>query len=167
MKRAATIILTTLALGACVTRPDGDTGPSPGLPPPAPTLGMDWIFDPEEDSAELMYGTPQSDNVHLAIECRGMGDQIIGLTRVAPAGSPAEIVLQSGGKTQRYPANSEPDEISGGVVLTTRLARKSDPVMQALRETGWLSVLHEGKPEHYIPQHNNSAVADFFRWCGP
>ena len=128
---------------------------------------MDWIFNAEEDSAELIYGVPNSDDVHLAIECRGMGDQVLGLTRVAPAGTPAEISIQSGGKTQTYPAMSEPDAMTDGVLLTSRLARKSDPVMQAFRETGWLSVLSAGRPEHYIPQHNNTAGADFFRWCGP
>lgn len=169
MNRIAAIVLAAAALGACVTQRDGQTAPRPGpdmMPPPAPTMGMNWILNTEEDSAELVYGTPESDDLHIGIECRGGGDPILGITRVAPAGSPPEIVLRAGDVTHRYVANSEPDQMSGGVILTTRLARKDDPIIQAFRERGWLSVLYKGKPEHYIPQHNTTAVADFFNWCG-
>lgn len=169
MKRLAVILLAAAALGGCVTTRDGQTAPRPGpdmTPPPAPTLGMDWILNAEEDSAELVYGTPESDDLQLGFECRGGGDPILGLTRVAPEGSPSEIVLKAGDVTQRYAANAEPDQMSGGVILTTRLPRKTDPVIIAFRERGWLSVMHGGKAEHYIPQHNTTAVADFFNWCG-
>jgi len=168
MNRAAAclaVILASAALSACATQRDGHSAPSPAPPGPAP--GLDWIFHAEEDSAELMYGTPESDDLHLGLECRGGGDPVIGLTRVAPEGAAAEIVLQSGGQTQRYAANSEPDDLGGGVILTSRLARKSDPVIQALKTTGWLTILQDGPDEHLIPQHNTTAVADFFQWCGP
>lgn len=167
MKRAVITLLLAATLGACATQRDREAAPAPASPTPAPTEGVDWIFNAEEDSAELIFGTPQSDDVRLAIECRGGGDPVLGLTLLAAAGAPGEIVLRSGGRTQRYAANSEPDELNGGVILTSRLARKSDPVIQALRETGWLTVIHGGRPDNYIPQHNNTAVADFFRWCGP
>lgn len=169
MKRLAAILLLAATLGACVTRPDGQTSPArpgPMPPPPAPTLGMDWILNAEEDSAELVYGTPQSDDLHLGLECRGGDDPVLGLTRIAPRGSPSEIVLRSGDVTQRYAANAEPDPMGDGVILTSRLPRKSDPVILAFRATGWLSVLNRDKAEHYIPQHNTTAVADFFNWCG-
>lgn len=167
MKRVAITLLLAAALGACATQGDRQTAPAQPPAPPAPTPGMDWIFHAEEDSAELMYGTPESDDLQLGIECRGGGDPVLGLTRIAPEGAPGEIVLRSGGHTQRYAANSEADELSGGVILTSRLARKSDPVIQALKETGWLAVIEDGRTEQYIPQRNTSAVADFFRWCGP
>ena len=35
----------------------------------------------------------------------------------------------------------------------------------AFRETGWLSVGPAGGAENLIPQHNTSAVEDFFEWC--
>lgn len=165
MKRAVLVLAFAAALCACATQRDGKTAPAPVVPPPA--SGLDWIFHAEEDNAELMFGTPESDDLHLGLECRGGGDPVIGLTRVAPEGAPAEIVLQAGGKTQRYAANSEPDDLGGGVILTSRLARKTDPVVQGLKDTGWLTVLQDGRPEHLIPQHNTTAVADFFQWCGP
>ena len=169
MRPYVAVVLLAAALGACVTQRDGQTSPARPdltLPAPAPTQGMDWILNAQEDSAELVYGAPESDDVHLGLECRGGGDPILGLTHIAPEGAPPEIVLQSGGVTQRYAANSEPDPLGGGVILTTRLPRKSDPVIQAFRTTGWLSVIYRGRPEHYVPQPDTTAVVDFFNWCG-
>jgi len=154
-----------MALGACVTRQPGDASPPPVTAPVA-HLAPDWLLLAEEDSAELVYGVRDSDDVRLAVECRGGQDPVLGVTLLAPTGSPGEIVLRSGGKTQRYAAHSEADELSDGVILITRLARKTDPVFKAFRETGWLTVVWSGGTDDLIPQHNSTAVADFFRWCG-
>jgi hypothetical protein len=83
---------------------------------------------------------------------------------VGPRGAAAEIIITAGDKTQRYPALSEDEEMNGGVLLMAR-ARKTDPVIVAFRETGWLSVGPASGVENLIPQHNTSAVADFFEWC--
>ncbi len=165
MKPILPVLLAAAALAACSTTGQA-VGPnlSPPVARPSAAPGLDWILNAEEDSARLTYGTPESDDMRLSLECRGGQVPELGLIAVGPRGAPAEIVITSGGKTHRYPALSEDEEMSGGVLLMAR-ARKTDPVIVAFRETGWLSVGPAGGAENLIPQHNTSAVEDFFEWC--
>ena len=165
MKPIMPALLAAAALAACTTTGKGvtpDTRPPEARPLAEPRL--DWILNAEEDSARLIFGTPESDDMRLSLECRGGQVTELGLVAVGPRGAPAEIVITSGGKTQRYPALSEDEEMNGGVLLMAH-ARKTDPVIVAFRETGWLSVGPGGGAENLIPQHNTSAVEDFFEWC--
>ena len=163
MKPILPVLLAAAMLAACTTTGKGVT-PDVAGPRPTAAPGLDWILNAEEDSALLVYGAPESDDMRLSLECRGGQVAELGLVAVGPAGAPAEIVISSGGKTQRYPARSEEEPMTGGVMLMARAA-KSDPVIVAFRESGWLSVGPAGRAENLIPQHNTSAVADFFEWC--
>lgn len=163
MKRILPVLLVASALAACTTTGKGVT-PDLASPRPMAAPGLDWILNAQEDSAILVYGAPESDDMRLSLECRGGQVSQLGLVAVGPEGAPAEIVISSGGKTQKFPALREEEPMTGGVMLTAR-ADKSDPVLRAFRETGWLSIGPAGRSENLIPQHNTSAVADFFEWC--
>lgn len=165
MRRIGLVVAMSLALAACATNRGAGLAPV-AIPDPRPVAGLDWILDAEEDSAELVYGAPMSDDYRLGVECRGGGDPKLGLTRYAPRGTKAEIVLSAGGVTQSYAALSEPEPMSGGVMLTSRLAEKSDPVIRAFRETGFLAVIDGDRATVLAPQPGTTAVADFFTWCG-
>ena len=108
--RRALPILALLALGACAsvdTAPDAAT-PAPGASSgaPQPIAGYDWFFH-DDDSLTLVYGLANSDDVRLSLGCQP-GEGRLEMIRDAPADAPAEIYLESGGETERYPAKSEP-----------------------------------------------------------
>ncbi len=158
MKRFA-ICLLAAALSACATPLVAPDALAPGPD------GTDWIFSAEGDEGYLAFGTPESDDLRLGLRCR-RGEADLEVTQIVPRGSRDEIALRAGGVTRRFPARSEPEQMSGGEFLTATVAG-SDPVIAAFRASGRLDAVRPGgRSETFAPQPGTTTVADFFEWCG-
>lgn len=156
----------TLALAACNTT----SSPSMGLSAassgsPAPVEGYDWFLHQDGDNALLTYGVEESDDLRIGMECRKQSGRLA-LNAIAAEGSAPEIHIESGGDTERYPAEAEPSEVNDGLFLTAE-AKAGDPVFQRFRRLGWLAVW-EGEERHAYAPHPGSRdrVERFFAFCG-
>lgn len=156
----------TLALAACNT-----TGSAPApletaaSGSPAPVEGYDWFFHEDGANALLAYGLEESDDLRIGMEC-GKNTGRLALNAIAPEGAAHEIHLESGGDTERYPAEAERSEVNDGLFLTAE-AKAGDPVFQRFRRLGWLAVW-TGEERHAYAPHPGSGerVERFFAFCG-
>lgn len=131
---------------------------------PAPVAGYDWHYTPDGDMARLAYGLEESDDLRLGLDCAA-GSGKIDLTVLANTGA-REIHLESGGETERFPAEGEPSEIHDGDILTAS-ATTREPVMQRFRRVGWIAQWVGGEREVYAPHPGSEAgVERFFAMCG-
>lgn len=156
----------TLALAACNTT--GGAPAAPGLASsgsPAPVEGYDWFLHEDASDARLVYGLEESDDLRIGMDCRKNSGRLA-LSAMAPAGAAAEIHLESGGDTERYPAEVEPAEVSDGVFLTAEV-KAGDPVFQRFRRLGWLAVWQGQDRQAYAPHPGSGErVERFFAFCG-
>jgi hypothetical protein len=167
MRPKLLIVLSGLALGAAAC-----AGPSAAPPPPAPTptgapqpvADHDWFLHQDGETARLVYGLAESDDLRLGLDCeRGSGQ----LELSAPGeDDDRRIALESGGETEIFPARAEPSELHDGVFLTAR-APADAPVFLRFRRLGWLAIWRGGERQAYAP-HPGSAdgVERFFAFCG-
>lgn len=166
MRLIPLLTLSGLALtaAACATAPTpAMTSPSPGAP--APVENYDWFLHQDGDEARLAYGLEESDDLRIGLDCR-RGSGKLDLSAVAKAGARPEIHLESGGDTERYPAQSEPSELHDGLFLTAE-ARTSEPVFQRFRRVGWLAVWQGEERNAYAPHPPSvDRIERFFAFCG-
>jgi hypothetical protein len=165
MRLTLSLALSALTLGAaaCASAP-GAPGPVASSAP-VPVEGYDWFLHEDGDAARLAYGLAESDDLRLGLDCR-RGAGRLDLSAVAPIGAKAEIHLESGGDTERFPAKSEPSELNDGVFLTAE-AKTDEPVFLRFRRVGWLALWRGDERQTYAP-HPGSAerVERFFAFCG-
>ena len=166
MRAPILLALSGLALGAAACA----TVEAPPLPPassgaPLPVEGHDWMFSADEDTARLAYGVPESDDLKLGFDCRRTSGRLEIVT-LAAEGAKTEILVESGGETERYAARSEPSQLDDGVILTAD-ASTAEPVFQRFRRVGWMALWRDGEREAYAP-HSESRphVESFFAFCG-
>ncbi|QDH73975.1 hypothetical protein [Brevundimonas sp. M20] len=155
----------TLAVAACNTtnQPMGLSAASSAAP--APVAHYDWFLHQDGQEARLAYGLEESDDLRIGLDCRKNSGRLA-LSAVAPEGAAHEIHLESGGDTERYPAEAEPSELNDGLFLTAE-AKAGDPVFQRFRRVGWLAVW-QGEDRHAYAPHPGSSdrVERFFAFCG-
>ncbi len=153
----------TATLAACATAP-APPAPSAG-PAPAPIEGYDWIFHEDAGAARLVYGVAESDDVRVALDCeRGAGR--LALTAVAGPDAEPTIVLESGGKTERFAATAEEDLVHDGLILSA-MAEADAPVFLRFRQVGWLALWADGARQAYAPHPGSEArIERFFAFCG-
>lgn len=167
MRPLLPVLLTGLTLGAaaCTTTGDESSPAAPFASAPAPVEGYDWFFHEDDQDARLAYGVENSDDLRLGLDCR-RGSGRLDLTALGGEDAPAEIHLESGGDTERYPAKSEPDLLHDGVILTAE-AKADDPVFQRFRRLGWVALWRDQEREAYAA-HPASAdrIERFFAFCG-
>jgi hypothetical protein len=169
MRAPALLVLSGLALGAAAcasVEPAAPTSPLPAAgAAPTPVEGHDWFLHPDGDMARLVYGTPESDDMKLAFDCTRASGRLEVLT-LAEQGAKAEILLESGGDTERFSAESEPSQLDDGVILTARTAT-AEPVLQRFRALGWIARWRDGEREAYAPHPGSAAhIERFFAFCG-
>ena len=124
----------------------------------------EWIYGADAAGPRLMYGTPQSDDVVIAFACTGSEVSIM-----VPGADPAEsgVLLASGGRRAAFPGTTEPDQLNGGVIITSRAPLRS-PVLEAFSRTGDLSL--GGSDGRLVrlssAPHTRPQIGRFFAACG-
>lgn len=159
----AVLAVSAAILGACSTA----TSAPPHLAvsaAPLPIAGLDWTLTIDTPEAQLAYGTPESDDLRLGLSCR-RGDARLEITAARP--SPArELLLESGGETERFRVASEPAEVHEGVFLTGE-GRTDQPLFQRFRKVGWMAGWQDGRRETYVPHAETAPdIERFFAYCG-
>lgn len=167
MRRASLLILlaTTGLVGACsTTTPEAPATTVPSSSAPQPVEGYDWFLSEDGSNAKLAYGTADSDDLKLGLEC-SQGTGKLDLTASADKGAWPEIYLESGGDTERYAAAAEPAEVHDGLIMTAE-AQANAPVFQRFRRIGWLAVWQGGTRQTYVPQPGSrDRIERFFAFC--
>lgn len=168
MRARALLVLSSLAMGAaaCATvePPAEAPPPTPGAAPP-PVDGYDWFYNTDDDTARLAYGLAESHDLKLGFDCR-RGTGRLEMVAIADKGAKAEISLESGGETARFPAEAEPSQLHDGVFLSVG-ATTAEPVFQRFRRVGWMAQWRDGEREAYAPQPGSAAnIERFFAFCG-
>lgn len=168
MRAPALLVLSVLSLGAaaCAT-----TEPTPATPAavasssPVPVEGYDWFFHQDADNARLAYGLAESDDLRIGLDCARASGRLE-LSATGAEGAKPEIYLEAGGDTERFPATSEPSQVTDGVFLTAQ-ARADEPVFLRFRRIGWLALWQDGERRAYAA-HPQSApnIERFFAFCG-
>lgn len=170
MRLRALFVLSALGLGAaaCATV---EPAAAPLEPPPAagsaplPVEGYDWFYSTDDGAARLAYGLAESDDLKLGLDCR-RGTGRLEMVAIAEKGAKPEILVESGGETERFPASSEPSQLHDGVFLAAE-ASTAEPVFQRFRRLGWLAQWRDGEREAYAPQPGSTAnIERFFAFCG-
>lgn len=160
------LLLLALTTSACATAAPPDTpAPAASSGSPVPVEGYDWFFHAEDDAARLAYGLAESDDLRLGLDCTRASGRL-SLSGVAAAGAKPEFHLESGGETERFPAEAEPSRLHDGVFLSAE-APADAPVFQRFRRIGWLALWQGGSRQAYAP-HPASApnIERFFAFCG-
>ena len=124
-------------------------------------------YDDKGDTAALVYGLPDSDDLSLMLECpKGTGR--IELSDTAFGKSATAVVLSSGGRTTRVPVRlSEADDGSDDPRVVEGRLTSGAEALQAFRRTGVLDV--SGGARHYlitVPADRKAGVERFFKECG-
>ena len=169
MRAPAMIILAGLTLGAaaCATV-ETPVEPAPGAASsgaPAPVADHDWFYHRDGSDARLVYGLAESDDLRLGLDC-SQGTGRLALSAVGGPDAKAEIYIEAGGETERFPAQSEPSELNDGVFLTAE-ADADAPVFQRFRRVGWLALWLDGERQAYAPQPESAPnIERFFAFCG-
>lgn len=154
-------------VGCAAVRPGTDRGAEgvlahSGAPPPI--AGYDWFLDTGGDEAKLAFGQADSDDLALALVCTAGAGRLT-LTRIAPIGT-TDILLESGGDTERFDAVSEASPPGDGVFLTAQ-ADPDTPLFQRFRQLGWMAVWQDGQRQTLVPQAGSIGnVERFFGLCG-
>lgn len=169
MRAARLTILTGLALAAaaCATVESPPEPPTAvaSSGPPAPIADHDWFYHRDGEAARLVYGLAESDDLRLGLDCNE-GSGRLALSAVGGPDARPEILVEAGGETQRFAAQSEPSQLHDGVFLTAD-AKADTPVFQRFRRIGWLALWVDGERQAYAP-HPESApnIERFFAFCG-
>lgn len=165
MRAPALFVLSGLALSAAACATVEPPPPAPPASAPAPVAGYDWFYHPDGGEARLVYGLAESDDLRLGMDCRQGSGRLMLSAVGGPAADP-EILVESGGETERFAARSEPTQLHDGVFLTAEAAADA-PVFLRFRRTGWIALWQDGERQAYAP-HPESApnIERFFAFCG-
>lgn len=167
MRAPILFLLIGLALGAsaCATV---EAPPTPVATPggtPTPVAGHDWFYNRDGSEARLVYGLAESDDLRLGLDCSEASGRLA-LSAVGGPGAKPEILIEAGGETERFPAQSEPSPLHDGVFLTAG-ANADAPVFQRFRTAGWLALWLDGERQTYVPHPESLPnIERFFVFCG-
>jgi len=152
MRRLILIGLGLAALGGCAT---------------TERVGaeMTWgLFENPQESAKLVLGVPETDNVRLMMVCRPHSGAVE-ITIVGRTGDPAAVELRSGQVSHVYAGAGHADDETDGALDIELKASVTDPVMARLADTGELTVIF---PTRRIVLPNAFSQAhDFLNRCRP
>lgn len=169
MRVPALIALAGLALGTagCASMMPAPAANTPTVvaAAPQPVEGYDWFYHEDGPEARLAYGLETSDDLRLGLDCARAGGELT-LSAIGPKGAAAEILVEAGGETERFAAQSEPSELHDGVFLTAQ-ADAGTAVFQRFRQVGWLAVWQGETREAYAPHPGSREnIEKFFIFCG-
>jgi hypothetical protein len=139
-------------LGACATAPD------------AASDTRTWITAADGGEAQLIYGTPDSDDAPLFLRCRpGTGKISLTVNGDEPGGA---LVLVSGARKDTFRKTEQPDLLNGGVISTAETTTES-PVLRGFRDTGRLAFIsRKGRAELPATAEERVRIRRFLDGCG-
>lgn len=154
-----------LTASACATAAPNAPASTASSGSPVPMEGYDWFFHIDADAARLAYGLAESDDLRLGLDCTRASGRL-SLNGVASNDAKPEFHIESGGETERFPAQAEPSQLNDGVFLSAE-APADAPVFRRFRQVGWLALWQDGTRQAYAP-HPGSApnIERFFAFCG-
>lgn len=131
---------------------------------PEPVSGKDWHFSDDRGESMLAYGVANSDDLHLRFDCTNGSRR---LTIIAEAlGRQRVVHLESGGDTERYPADPYENEMDGNEWLTAE-ASSEDPVFKRFKTLGWIALLNDNERQVYAAHPlSEDRIKRFFNNCG-
>ena len=151
IRKLALALIATAALGGCVTMDQG-----------ADTRG--WFFNAEGGETKLAYGTPQSDDAPLMLSCTGPTGRVIVSQTGVQAGD--GVTLASGGRRTTFYGQAEPDQLSGGTIVSAE-TKADAPVLSAFRRSGRLDIHENGRPAAIrATPAERAQIEQFFTACG-
>jgi hypothetical protein len=109
-----------------------------GLGPAAAQAARTWLFDDSSDLVTLQYGTPESDDVVIAMSCEA-NTRTIRINEFASSssltpGRTAKLKLTNGPASLEYNGQALANEMDGGVNL--EVVVPADPKLFALLKGG-------------------------------
>ena len=143
-----------LVLSACAAPP---APTPPGADPAADT--REWFYSREDGRANLVYGTPQSDDVAITIGC-AEGSGRVALTQ-GGLGRGQGIAIASGGLRDVLRGPAQPDELNGGVFMEAE-TDAAHPLLGAFRRTG---ALVTGRDVLTATPAERGSIEQFFAAC--
>lgn len=159
-------VIAALIVAGCNTTPGEAPAPTTASSgSPQPVAHYDWFFHADAHQARLAYGLEESDDLRLGMDCEA-GSRRIALSTIVGSGGKPEIVIESGGDTERLVAEAEADDMTDGDFLTAAIASDA-PVMRRFRQVKWLAMWHGDERTPLVP-HPGSAgnIERFFEICG-
>lgn len=142
-----------VALGSCATTQTGATG-------------LGWNFLNDGGEAKLAYGPPNATAVGVMMTCQP-GSGRVALSYAGPASDAASgLTLASGDTRTHFAGRTEPDAMSGGVLVTAETAA-NDRVLAKFARTGRLEVqAGAGASSQPARGAEKRQVAQFLTTCG-
>jgi hypothetical protein len=139
-------------LGACATAPDASSD------------SRTWITASDGDEAQLIYGTPDSDDAPFSLRCRpGTGKVSLTVNGDEPGSA---LVLISGARKATFRTTEQPDLLNGGVIRTAETTTGS-PVVRSFRDSGRLAFLNrQGRAELPATAEERARIKQFLDRCG-
>jgi hypothetical protein len=112
-----------------------------------------WLLDDSTDQITLQYGTPESDDVVIAVTCEPKAktmkiSEFVGAENLVP-GRPARLKLVNGTATLDYAGLAVANEIDGNV--NVEVSMRVDPKLFALLKTGQSLLLEVAGKQATIP----------------
>lgn len=167
MRAIVVMSIAAVTVAACSTT----TPPTPVAPTttasgaPQPVADYDWFFHGDDHQARLAYGLEESDDLRLGMDCDA-GSRRVTLSTIGRSGGKPEILIESGGDTERLVAASEPSQLSDGAFLTAAIAADA-PVMRRFRQVKWLALWQDGQRVTLVPHPGSTGnIERFFEICG-
>ena len=159
-------VAAAVAVAGCATapvEPAATTTASSGSP--QPIAHYDWFLHGDADQARLAYGLEESDDLKLGLDCTA-GSRRVELSAIGQTDGKSEILIESGGETERLDARSEPSQVSDGTFLTASIAADA-PVMRRFRQVKWLALWEDGQRATLVPHPGSTGnIERFFEICG-
>jgi hypothetical protein len=112
-----------------------------------------WLFDDSTDVSALKYGTPETDDLVIAISCEPGAKtmrivEFVGSSNLTP-GSSTRLRLTSGGTSVDYPGQAIANEMDGTVNIEVTTA--IDPKLFALLKAGPSLTIAVGGKQLTVP----------------
>jgi hypothetical protein len=163
MRHVIPILLAAASAAACATVPVAPVPVESPVEAPAPIAGLDWFLTDDPSETRLAYGMANSGDFRMAMTCLP-GSGRLGLIQASETGHP-EMVLESGGDTERLDATVEPAGVMDGDILLAETTT-SAPALLRFRALGWLAIW-QGETREILAAHPTSrpSIEQFFVLC--
>jgi len=151
-------------LGACSTTAPPMSVKSTATPSPPVDPSMVWSYHKgAQGEAHLAFGTPDTDNAGIMLQCRPKGGAVEFFTELDRRAD--AVRFRSGAADKRYAAKLERSEMTGGWSALGEI-RLPDPVLAAFEKTGLISQVEDrAYPQDARTAAERADIKRFFGFC--